>query len=82
MIPSMKNAPAFLGLLLLAGCAHPPANDKSFVAEKTPAAAAVAGEKPAEGSLEDRVRAANRKNDERLLKGDWRAVKPAVGPTP
>jgi hypothetical protein len=70
-----------LPFLALAGCAIP-ANDPSFRAEKTPAAAALAGEAPAEGTLEERVRAANEKNDRRLLNGDWRAVKPAVGPTP
>jgi hypothetical protein len=48
--------------------------------EKTPAAAALSGQAAAAGSLEDRVRAANEKNDQRLLKGDWRAAKPAVGP--
>ena len=66
-------------LLLLAGCASP-AGDRSFVTEKTPAAAAVSGQAAGEGSLEDRVRSANQKNDQRLLKGDWRAAKPAVGP--
>jgi len=68
-------------LLALAGCAVP-ANDRSFVAEKTPAAAALAGQPAPEGTLEDRLRDANQKNDERLLKGDWRAAKPAVGPKP
>jgi len=68
-------------VLLLVGCAVPP-GDKSFITEKTPAAAALAGSQPGEGSLEDRVRAANQKNDDRLLKGDWRAAKPAVGPQP
>lgn len=80
MILPMRTTPVLL-LALLAGCVSRPAHDKSFVAEKTPMAAALAGEKPGEGSLEDRMREANRKNDERLLKGDWRAVKPAVGPT-
>lgn len=70
-----------LPLLALAGCAIP-ANDPSFRAEKSPAAAALAGEAPAEGTLEERIRAANEKNDRRLLNGDWRAVKPAVGPAP
>lgn len=70
-----------LPLLALAGCAIP-ANDPSFRAEKSPAAAALAGETPAEGTLEERIRAANEKNDRRLLNGDWRAVKPAVGPAP
>ena len=65
--------------LALAGCAVP-ANDPSFRAEKSPAAAALAGEAPAEGTLEDRIRAANERNDRRLREGDWRAVKPAVGP--
>jgi hypothetical protein len=48
--------------------------------EKTPAAAALSGQTAAAGSLEDRVRSANEKNDQRLLKGDWRAAKPVVGP--
>jgi hypothetical protein len=74
----MKTLSLF-SLLLLVGCASP-AGDRSFVTEKTPAAAAVSGQSPAAGSLEDRVRAANEKNDQRLLKGDWRAAKPAVGP--
>ena len=76
----MKTLSLF-SLLLLVGCASP-AGDQSFVTEKTPAAAAVSGQSPAAGSLEDRVRAANEKNDQRLLKGDWRAAKPAVGPQP
>ncbi len=67
--------------LALAGCAVP-ANDPSFRTEKSPAAAAFAGEAPAEGTLEDRIRAANERNDRRLREGDWRAVKPAVGPKP
>ena len=67
--------------LALAGCAVP-ANDPSFRAEKSPAAAALAGEAPADGTLEDRIRAANERNDRRLREGDWRAVKPAVGPKP
>ena len=70
---------SLLSLLLLVGCASP-AGDRSFVSEKTPAAAALSGQAASEGSLEDRVRAANEKNDDRLLKGDWRAAKPAVGP--
>jgi len=72
---------SLLPLLLLVGCASP-AGDRSFVSEKTPAAAALSGQAASEGSLEDRVRAANKKNDDRLLKGDWRAAKPAVGPQP
>jgi len=71
----------YAAVLLLVGCAVPP-GDKSFIAEKTPVAAALAGSQPGEGTLEDRLRAANQKNDERLLKGDWRAAKPAVGPQP
>ncbi|MEY4086286.1 MAG: hypothetical protein RLZZ405_474 [Verrucomicrobiota bacterium] len=67
--------------LVLAGCAVP-ANDPSFRTEKSPAAAALAGEAPAEGTLEDRIRAANERNARRLRDGDWRAVKPAVGPKP
>ncbi len=65
----------------LIGCAIP-ANDRSFVAEKTPLAAALSGEPAGDGTLEDRLRDANQKNDQRLLKGDWRAVRPAVGPRP
>ena len=72
---------SLLSLLLFVGCASP-AGDRSFVSEKTPAAAALSGQAASEGSLEDRVRAANEKNDDRLLKGDWRAAKPAVGPQP
>jgi len=70
---------ALLPLLLLVGCSSP-LGDRSFVTEKTPAAAALSGQVAGQGSLEDRVRAANEKNDQRLLKGDWRAAKPAVGP--
>ena len=70
-----------LPLLLLVGCAGP-VGDQSFVPEKTPAAAALSGKSAAEGTLKDRVREANEKNDDRLLKRDWRAVKPAVGPQP
>lgn len=69
-----------LASLFLVGCAVPP-GDKSFIAEKTPVAAALAGQ-TTEGSLEQHLTEANRKNNDRLLKGDWRAVKPAVGPTP
>jgi hypothetical protein len=72
---------ASLSFLLLVGCASP-VGDRSFVSEKTPAAAAISGQAAGQGSLEDRVRAANEKNDQRLLKGDWRAAKPAVGPQP
>lgn len=67
--------------LALVGCAIPK-NDPSFVAEKSPAVAALAGEEPKEGTLEDRLKAANEKNDQRLRDGDWRAVQPAVGPKP
>lgn len=68
-------------VLALGGCAIPK-DDKSFVAEKSPAAAALAGEAPKEGTLEERVKAANEKNDQRRREGDWRAVQPAVGPKP
>jgi hypothetical protein len=70
-----------LPLLFLVGCAGP-VGDQSFVLEKTPAAAAFSGQPAADGSLKDRVREANEKNDDRLLKRDWRAAKPAVGPQP
>jgi hypothetical protein len=42
----------------------------------------LSGQPAAEGTLKDRVREANEKNDDRLLKRDWRAAKPAVGPQP
>jgi len=71
-----------LPLLLLVGCAAGPVGDQSFVVEKTPAAAALSGQSAGEGTLKDRVREANEKNDDRLLKRDWRAAKPAVGPQP
>jgi len=67
--------------LALGGCAIPK-NDPSFVAEKSPAAAALAGEAPKEGTLEERLKATNEKNDQRRRDGDWRAVQPAVGPKP
>lgn len=70
-----------LPLLFLVGCAAP-AGDQSFVVEKTPAAAALSGQSAGDGPLKERVREANEKNDERLLKRDWRAAKPAVGPQP
>ena len=74
--------PLLLALVgLLVGCAIPK-NDPSFVAEKTPAAAALAGEAPKEGTLEERLKATNEKNDQRRRDGDWRAVQPAVGPKP
>jgi hypothetical protein len=68
-----------LPLLSLVGCAGP-LGDQSFIVEKTPAAAALSGQPAADGTLKDRVREANEKNDDRLLKRDWRAAKPAVGP--
>lgn len=71
-----------LPLLLLVGCAAGPVGDQSFVVEKTPVAAALSGQSAGEGSLKERVREANEKNDDRLLKRDWRAAKPAVGPQP
>jgi hypothetical protein len=75
----IMKTPSLLSLLLLVGCSSP-LGDRSFVSEKTPAAAALSGQSAGEVALEDRVRAANEKNDQRLLKGDWRAAKPAVGP--
>ena len=71
-----------LPLLFLVGCAAGPVGDQSFIVEKTPAAAALSGQSAGEGSLKERVREANEKNDDRLLKRDWRAAKPAVGPQP
>lgn len=76
----MKSLSIF-SLLFLVGCAIP-ANDPSFRAEKTPAAAVLAGEKSNSGELSQRVKEANEKNDQRLREGDWRAIKPAVGPQP
>lgn len=77
---NMKSL-SILSLVLLAGCAIP-ANDPSFRAEKSPAAAVLAGEKSREGELGQRVKQANEKNDQRLKDGDWRAIKPAVGLQP
>ncbi len=65
----------------LVGCAIP-ANEPSFVTEKTPAVSAIAGESRPDDPLSEQIRAANEKNNNRLLKGDWRAAKPAVGPNP
>jgi hypothetical protein len=78
----MKPLNLFIfGTVLLTGCAIPE-NDPSFRAEKSPAAAALAGEEPAPGDLPDRVREANEKNTKRLQEHDWRGVQPAVGPKP
>ena len=77
----MKTLFALVLASALVGCAIPK-DDPSFVAEKSPAAAALAGEAPQEGTLEDRIKAANAKNDQRRRDGDWRAVQPAVGPKP
>ena len=62
--------------LLLPGCARGPDTEPGHRNEKTPAAAALAGEPRPEGGIAE----ANRRNAERLREGDWRAVKPAVGP--
>ncbi len=75
----MKTPVALLALSLV-GCAAPE-GDASFNTEKTPAAAALSGEAP-NGDYAESVRAANRRNDERLIKGDWRGARPAVGPGP
>ena len=64
-------------LLLLAGCAGGPASDPAYRAEKSPMAAALAGESSPQGGIE----AANARNADRQRTGDWRAVKPAVGPS-
>lgn len=66
----------FLLALLLAGCAGGPDTEPGHRNEKTPVAAALAGEPRPEGGIAE----ANRRNAERLREGDWRAVKPAVGP--
>jgi len=79
--PNKMKSLSILSLVLLAGCVIP-ANDPSFRAEKTPAATVLAGEKSGEGDLSQRVKEANEKNDQRLKDGDWRAIKPAVGPQP
>ena len=63
--------------LLLAGCAGGPSTDPAYRSEKSPMAAALAGESHPEGGIE----AANARNAERLRTGDWRGDKPAVGPS-
>ncbi len=60
----------------LAACAGGPDYEPGHRLEKTPAAAALAGEPLPEGGLAE----ANRRNDERRLQGDWRGARPAVGP--
>ena len=65
-----------LTLLLLAGCAGGPSTDPAYRVEKSPMAAALAGEKTPAGG----IAAANARNAERAREGDWRTVKPAVGP--
>ncbi len=64
-------------MVLLTGCATGPATDASFRSEKSPMAAALAGEAVPEGGL----KGVNERNAERARTGDWRAVRPAVGPT-
>lgn len=68
----------FLGVGLI-GCAAPK-DDKSFVAEKSPAAAVLAGEQDPDVKLAEKIREANERNQRRLKEGDWRAIQPAVGP--
>jgi len=60
----------------LAACTGGPDHEPGHRLEKTPAAAALAGEPVPEGGLAE----ANRRNDERRLQGDWRGARPAVGP--
>ena len=63
--------------LLLTGCVGGPASDPAYRVEKSPMAAALSGESDPVGGIE----AANARNAERTRSGDWRAVKPAVGPS-
>jgi hypothetical protein len=62
--------------VLLTGCATGPSTDASYRSEKSPMAAALAGESAPEGGLTG----VNQRNAERARTGDWRAVRPAVGP--
>lgn len=73
----MRQLIAIPLLVSLAGCAGGPSSDPAYRAEKSPMAAALAGESTPQGGIE----AANARNAERQRTGDWRAVKPAVGPT-
>jgi len=80
-LSSMKRYFYLLVLIGLAGCAVPK-DDKSFIAEKSPAASTLAGENNADGKMGEQIREANEKNQRRLQGGDWRAIQPAVGPKP
>ena len=74
----MRHHPVLAtSLLLLAGCAGGPSSDPAYRAEKSPMAAALAGEADPAG----RIAGANARNAERARAGDWRAAKPAVGPS-
>lgn len=72
----MRLLPLLLLPFLIVGCAGGPDSEPGHRSEKTPAAAALAGEARPDGGIAE----ANRRNAERLREGDWRAVKPAVGP--
>jgi hypothetical protein len=76
--PGLNNFMRILFLMaLLTGCGTGPSTDASFRSEKSPMAAALAGEEVPDGGLTG----ANQRNTERTRTGDWRAVRPAVGPT-
>ncbi len=75
----MKRHLYLFAVVSLVGCAVPK-DDKSFIAEKSPAASALAGENSVDGKLTEQIREANEKNQRRLQEGDWRAIQPAVGP--
>ncbi len=77
----MKRHLYLLVIASLTGCAVPK-DDKSFIAEKSPAASTLAGENNADGKMGEQIREANEKNQRRLQEGDWRAIQPAVGPKP
>lgn len=72
----MKNLLLLSSTCLLIACAGGPDHAAGHRLEKTPAAAALAGEPAPDGGVAE----ANRRNDERRLQGDWRGARPAVGP--
>ncbi len=73
----MRHLILTFSLLLLAGCTGGPSSDPAYRAEKSPMAAALAGESDPAGGIAE----VNARNAERARSGDWRAVKPAVGPS-
>lgn len=66
-------------VLILAGCADTEPEEPGI--ETPVVSGVVTGDIKTRREYADAVEAANKRNDERAKQGDWRHVKPAVGPT-